>query len=375
MGLSNEERLSGFFNSLLGWRIGLLRLRKLCEEHERREAVPKIDSWIAELDLITGTQVRNLDSSSAYWIMGAPKEGYSSLFSDPYGLSRSVAPSRWSRTPIRGSLAWWSGRSSIYDFIDYLIAPMRDLGTSRAALRIASWWDAWNWVASAFYYLDRYKDSLFAADLKARFLTLVGRVSNERYTVMVEYESELMEADSRIYTMETMVLVRHRVFDELVKRVDHKTAAGWAALSDDEDKAAREDYYDGHFDIKPVVDRVRKMTPKQMETLLAKVEDAADQRSWRYQHKENRKAGWRPDCDPLMGRRPRTEDELDKIIENPKSRKDYEAAAKELADYYGIFVPRFDVVFDEVDVEPPPSRTPKPKAAPRKGRARRERGC
>lgn len=367
MGLSSEERLSGFFNALLGWRYGLLRLRKLCEEHGHR-GIQKIDSWISELDLITGTQVRNLDSSGAYWIVGAPKKGYSSLFSDPYGLSRRTTPRRWTKDPIRGSLAWWNSHATIYDFVDGLIAPNRDLGTSKIAMRIASWWDAWNWVASAFYYIDRYKDSLFPKDLKEQFMALVGRVSNERYAVMVEFEADLLEPESQIREMETMVLVRHNVFDELVTRVSDKTAASWTTMSVDEDKAARKDYFNGHFNIKPVVDRVRKMTPKQMETLLAKIEAVSDKRYWKYLRKEHHKAGWRPDCDPLMGRQPRTECDLDDIIENPKSRKEYEVAAKELADYYGVHVPNFDVTFDEVEVKSKPSRVSKPKSAPRKGR-------
>ena len=84
MGLSDESRLSGFFDSMKDWRKAMTAFAFRVNKHTK----PIVNSWIKEIDTIVGAQVTYMDADSCFLFSGG-KNLYKDIIINPYDLEQS----------------------------------------------------------------------------------------------------------------------------------------------------------------------------------------------------------------------------------------------------------------------------------------------
>lgn len=145
--------------------------------------------------------------------------------------------------------------------------------------------------------------------------TLIGEMANLRYLIgySVNYSDR--------FNIEQALLCKYRVFNDMLNKAgaDIPYPKG----------------YEDQFDIYPIVEKVKSMSLVEVETYLKKMEEAAWDWHEKYNEEERQKKG--PEVDTLFGSKPRTEDELLKLIDIATDKEVYTKAQEELNNAHGCY--------------------------------------
>lgn len=205
MGLSSDERVSIFLWTAQHWRKGLSSLyRSLgdskvsCYTDEKCNAIVK--KWIQKLDLLVGNTLKN--GNPLLSLRSDTHQAYASNF----------------RTETKGefeSAPWWQSNA------DYEMTARRlqfpPFKSHPHLLKLALWWDCYDFIDSALYPLHRYSNGLFDNILEP-FAQLHGEIVNRRFDVCFgDFIDDAEENFKIAENTERFLLLKHDIFHSLLK--------------------------------------------------------------------------------------------------------------------------------------------------------------
>lgn len=289
MGLSNEERISKFFWTAMGWRRALSALAlKVGDERvswytdERAEAV--VRGWIADIDTMVGTvHLKTGNRGNVFWLLGEGDSTLRGLVADTYGLGRDAAPPSpfdLSKEPEYESVRWWSEKADHAFTAGRLVFP--PFKGHKGLEQIALWWDAYGYMSGLGYPLNRYEDKVFPDAVHERFTALCGQIINRRFEVC--FGSDTSDEGVRV---EQYLLCKHNIFH---------------ALLDEETKKRKgDDYFKKKFNGYALYERVATMSAKDMHEFFEKQSKAKWDWERKYNETERKKKEAQPKPDGLFG--------------------------------------------------------------------------
>lgn len=289
MGLSNEERYRNFFNGVRFWRTKMHEFVSLLAQNARYESADSYSGetrvevargWVRELDRMVGSLiVGKTNKNTGYWLFGEGDHGFKSFVADTYlDLYDADNPSLHMPEPEHDSIGWWENEA------DYEMAAQRLqwTGVKHDGLdHLGRWWDLYAYFSSLTYSIHRYDDELFPADLRERFELLVGEMVNRRYEVCFGAYHDPVAVMER----ETLLLLKHEAFHELLKRETKTQAPG--------------DYFKKEFDGYALWEHVAKMTRKDLKALFE--ERRAEKDKWTREYHAEQNAKDKGKLDGLTG--------------------------------------------------------------------------
>lgn len=372
MGLSNEERISKFYNTMRYWRADIIALRNSIDRQTGRNARRRVAAWITELDEIVGLMISSKDSNSAYWILGPNDSNYRSFFQSQHGLGawqkvRTGNPDDdWNigedpHAKVQSlSFEWWSKQVTIVDFARRITDDRYDSQHNHIAIITAAWWTQWDWVDALLYPLNRYQDNCFPRAVHKRVSRLIGLMANTRYSLLSESQDGTVSDyyENVIRGVEQALLCKWRVFCLMMNTASNEITKG--KMGADYIKATRTD----KFDCEAIIGRIAGMNLAQVQKFLDDDEHAKYERQYHgsngggddsnngSDNGSDNGSKKKPKPNGIFGPDARTQKQLLEIVHNGTVRKEVEEAADELASVYSTYSNwehRFEEKSDEAD--------------------------
>lgn len=251
MGLSSEERFNRFFASVHCWREKLSTLHYELGETKAKvratyaPAAPIVAEWIRRVDLLVGMQVERLNTNSGYWVLGENEMSFAGVSSQYHDLPSG--PSFFHRKPEYESIYWWTQNADHRMTADRL--EFHPLKRTEGAKMLALWWDAYPYLSSIYYAVNRYQDNLFPENVRTELAALVGESINRRFEVCLPAD-DYEEARK----LELHLLLKHKVFHRLLDKAGKEASPG--------------SYASGKFDGFALYEQVAKLNTKALRQWL-----------------------------------------------------------------------------------------------------------
>lgn len=248
MGLSNEERYLKAVNLLTGM------LEKLDTREFTTWNTEYANAYVEDVResarQLLGMVIQQLDTNSAYWILGENTGGFRALtcefFCASNGEDYFQLLTDEERQPAGEDMSLERFGSTLGFF------------RHRSLKHLAEWWDIWSYIPAMLYAVNRYKDDCFSVEFKQEFNRLTSKVLLLR---------SKLSGYTDVSQEEKVLLLKYQLFTD-----DHDT---------------------------PVSDRIEKLTNMTQEELEEALKDK-DRKRWAREDKADTKEPI--STDPVYGK-------------------------------------------------------------------------
>jgi len=239
MGLSNEERYLKIINLLTGI-LKELDTRELTTWNTEY-ANAYVDDVRESTSQLLGMAIQQVDTNSAYWILGESTGGFRALtcefFRADDGEDYYSLLSDAEKDP--------GGEDMSLRYFGSTLGFFRH----NSLERLANWWGLWSFIPAMLYALNRYKDECFSKEFKQEFNRLIasllllrskllgyGDVTQEEKVLLIKYD--LFTSYHNLPVKERIEKLRNMTQKELAEELTRRDRERWAR-EDRSDKKSR----------------------------------------------------------------------------------------------------------------------------------------